>query len=295
MGTHLAGKVGLIALCVLALGFGLGAGCPGLSPLPGPQDNGNGNGQGNGGGDGPGATDGAALVADHAALAAFDAIPDAARVAAHAFRIFYGHTSHGSQVVTGMEMIAAENERFAFNGNAGTLQLDEETGVDLGHLGDLAWVDITRERLDTPGHGIDIVVWSWCGGVSDNTAAGIDAYLAAMDELERDYPEVIFVYMTGHLDGTGPDENLWVRNDQIRAYCAQHDKVLFDFADIESYDPDGQLHADGSDACEWCTTWCATNTCPDCIECAHSHCFNCYQKGRAFWWLLARLTGWNGN
>ena len=96
-----------------------------------------------------------------------------------------------------------------------------------------------------------------------------------------DYPNVKFLYMTGHLDGSGVDGNLYLRNNQIRAWCAAHGKTLFDFADIESYSPDGTYYPDGSDACEWCYTWCASNTCPDCGDCAHSHCFNCYQKGKA--------------
>jgi hypothetical protein len=36
-------------------------------------------------------------------------------------------------------------------------------------------------------------MWSWCGGVSESTQAGINAYLAAMDQLERSYPAVRFV------------------------------------------------------------------------------------------------------
>ena len=28
---------------------------------------------------------------------------------------------------------------------------------------------------------------------------------------------------------------------------------------------------------------------------AHSHCLNCYQKGKAFWWMMARIAGWDGN
>lgn len=50
-------------------------------------------------------------------------------------------------------------------------------------------------------------------------------YLSAMETLESAYPNVLFVYMTGHLDGTGPDGNLYRSNNQIRDYCVAHDKV----------------------------------------------------------------------
>jgi hypothetical protein len=113
-----------------------------------------------------------------------------------------------------------------------------------------------------------------------------------MSQLEQDYPQVTFVYMTGHTDGSGIDGNLNQRNNQIRDYCRKNGKVLFDFADIESWDPDGNYYPDTSDDCAWCSNWCASHTCPTCSDCAHSHCFNCYLKGKAFWWMMARLAGW---
>ena len=78
----------------------------------------------------------------------------------------------------------------------------------------------------------------------------------------------------------------------IRAYCLAEDKVLIDFADIESWDPAGNWYPYESDACNWCTDWCAEYSCPNCDDCAHSHCFNCYQKGKSFWWMMARVEGW---
>ncbi len=63
-----------------------------------------------------------------------------------------------------------------------------------------------------------------------------------MNQLETDYPDVTFVYMTGHLNGTGPEGNVNTRNNQIRNFCIENHKVLYDFADIESYDPDGLVN-----------------------------------------------------
>jgi FlgD Ig-like domain len=232
-----------------------------------------------------------AIVADHTVVAAFEAIPDSVvSEIKSTCSIFYGHTSHGSQIVTGMDMIRDEDPLYDFNNGAGTLSL-EEYGSDLGHNGDTAWAAVTRARLNEPGCDINMVVWSWCGGCSDNTEAGIDAYLNAMDALEEEYPGVAFIYMTGHLDGTGPSGTLYVMNNRIRAYCLAHDKTLFDFADIESYNPDGVYYPNGSDDCAWCSAWCASHPCPSCGDCAHSHCFNCYRKGKAFWWLMAATLG----
>ena len=55
-------------------------------------------------------------------------------------------------------------------------------------------------------------------------------------------------------------------------------------------------HDQGLDDCDDTADcrWCATHTCPSCSGCAHSHCFNCYQKGKAFWWMMSRMSGWSG-
>ena len=230
------------------------------------------------------------------------------------FRLSYGHTSHGSQIVTGMDVLMADplnNDLYDFNKNGAivsdTLSLDDRTpSGDLGHNGDTSWADRTRTYLDGSGTGStrNVVVWSWCGGVSDNSEAGINAYLDAMNQLEQNYPDITFVYMTGHLNGTGVEGNLNVRNNQIRAYCIANNKVLFDFADIESYDPDGNYFLDrgATDSCNytggnWADEWCAAHPgdplCASC-SCAHSRALNCNLKARAFWWMLARLAGWDG-
>ena len=228
-------------------------------------------------------------------------------------RLSYGHTSHGSQPITGMEVLMSQDDLYCFNTNgsvsAGTLSIaDGVPEGDLGHYGDSTWADCTRDYLDASGSDRNVVIWSWCGGVSDNTEAGINTYLSTMNQLENEYPDVTFVYMTGHLDGTGETGNLHLRNEQIRDYCRNNNKVLFDFADIESYDPDGTdfLVQGATDECyyngysgHWASEWCAAHPgdllCASCGYdgcCAHSHPLNCNLKARGFWWMLARISGW---
>ncbi|MEZ5358221.1 MAG: FG-GAP-like repeat-containing protein [Candidatus Zixiibacteriota bacterium] len=227
-----------------------------------------------------------AIVADHTACGVFYDIPDSViSYISSYYNIYYAHTSHGSQIMTGLDMVYTEDTKF-----------DEpyfyEVGDDLGHTGDTTWVPGFRTYMSSHPE-CNMAMFSWCGGCSDNTEEGIDIYLNKMDELEADYPGVIFIYMTGHLDGSGVDGLLYTNNNQIRAYCSGNDKILFDFADIESYDPDGTYYPDETDACGWCSDWCSQYTCPTCGDCAHSHCFNCYQKGKAWWWMMATISGWN--
>ena len=182
------------------------------------------------------------------------------------------------------------------------------TGADLGNPDRTAWAAATRSYLLAHPE-VNVVIWSWCGQVSTATPADIDTYLALMDSLERAFPAVSFVYMTGHLDGTGLEGNLHKRNQQIRSYCATHNKRLFDFADIETWTPDGLYMGDRkpTDNCDydsngdgtldrnWATEW--QNTHPDqWYQCssAHSQPLNANRKAYAAWWLWARLAGWNG-
>ena len=186
----------------------------------------------------PASTASTALIVNHTCTDLSTVSSTDINTARSQFRIWYGHTSHGSQILTGMETMNSSPYTFSWDGTGGSLSIQDEWN-DLGYDGDLGWADRTREVLDAPGNDRNMIMWSWCGGVSDISYAGVNTYLSAMNQLEIDYPDVTFVYMTGHLDGTGSAGNLHFRNEQIRNYCRNNNKILFDFADIERYDPDG--------------------------------------------------------
>ena len=246
---------------------------------------------------------------------------DSAKTKLH---IAYGHTSHGSQITTGMTGLVTfinngglglsyPENLFAWNngGADGALDLhDYAMAGDVGYYP--AWYNNTISYLDNPSNSdVNVIIWSWCGQVSGNSEQEmIDEYLNPMTALETTHPGVTFVYMTGHLDGSGEEGNLHQRNEQIRTYCLTNGKVLYDFADIESYDPEGNYYlpllandncdydsdGNGSVDANWAIDWQNSHTeGVDWYTCyaAHSQSLNANLKAYAAWWLWARLAGWD--
>ena len=79
-------------------------------------------------------------------------------------------------------------------------------GHDLGNPNRTAWESATRTYL-ARNPTINVIIWSWCGQV-DGTEAKIQQYLDLMNGLEHDFPNVKFVYMTGHMDGAALTGNV---------------------------------------------------------------------------------------
>jgi len=221
-----------------------------------------------------------------------------------------------SALVSFMNGLGYPQNLFAYNkgGTGGALDLRDTPfsgASDLGSPSRTAWEASTRTYLNS-NPTVNVILWSWCGQV-DGTESDISQYLNLMSGLERDFPAVKFVYMTGHLTGTGAAGNVHLRNQQIRDYCAVNNKILFDFADIESYDPEGRTNymaLNANDNCDydsdgngsldsnWATRWQNSHTVNvhwyDCYS-AHSQALNANRKAYAAWWLWARLAGWDGN
>lgn len=185
-------------------------------------------------------------------------IPASAVASAKAnLHIAYNHTSHGSQLITGMNCLG----HFPYGGIYSWSEGDSPDSLDLrdrdipgtadlsqgdwvDENGDTPWVVSTRAYLEDPGNSnINVVVWSWC------SINGHDAqrYVDNMEKLIREYPTIAFVFMTGHAEGQSEDlfpGSVHYNNELIREHCREKGRILYDFADIEAYDPDGDYFWD---------------------------------------------------
>lgn len=298
---------------------------------------------------GPGGGSSLNILADHTAVQNFDNIPDEWITEAKKLIVHYGHTSHGSQVLTGLVILnLIDSTKYAFNirdednaqiditvpmppedripvqipsGGDSTLRITREGAWYIGYWGTEEGLVGTKNVLNYDGGLFDVSGWLWCGELAADGDQIVYDYLDAMEDLEATFPDMHFFYSTQHVEPTS--SNVKRHNDMIRDYCREHRKILYDFADIESWDLDGNYYPDATQDCGWCQTWCdnpSHSTDLECIYfdllpensdiccggagcgnmfgcesmCAHSHGINCLIKGKAFWWMMARIAGWDG-
>lgn len=187
--------------------------------------------------------------------------------------VAYWRASHGSQLTEG-GMAAIRNfsgpyyTKYAYQAStgaglniweiAGNLQDDDDT-----------FVATTRAYLDNPANShINVVMWAWSGIIIQGATieetislsiARAEAYISNMETLISEYPNVKFVFMTSNTQVRDPDawtarpddrwnEAMWQANMVIREHCQDNNRYLYDFYDLECYDPSGTYFGDGNES-----------------------------------------------
>ncbi len=205
---------------------------------------------------------------------------------------------------------------------------DLSNGVD--GTGTPAFVTATEAYLDNDANkDINVVMWSWCSIHNHD----ISRYLTGMQTLIDEYKAggsknravpVTFIFMTGHAAAAefegedGNNDGAGLPHDQqklIVDYCNAHGYYCLDYYSIDTHDMNDVYHAkaddDGNDAStgvNFYTTWQSSHTLgTDWFEAKdapggtvrtaehNNQHITANRKAYAFWYILARIAGWNGN
>jgi|GEM_PF-357618 len=206
-------------------------------------------------------------------------------------RIFHASTSHGMQPIEGMSRLetGAAKYSMAYDWSLPT----EANSLCILHQ---SWYEPelfftgAQSYLDA-NSAINVAMYFWCGQTSDYD---VNKYISAIEALEAANPKVTFVYTTGNAqenDCAGCGRHRF--NEALRKYCREHNKVLFDFADMDVW-YNGEMNTYESP--NWCV--CVGQSIPlqhpqyNGDEAYHTTFESCEIKGKAFWWMLAAIAGW---
>lgn len=192
------------------------------------------------------------------------------------------------------------------------------------------WRDQVRTYLDDDDNAhINVMIWSWC----DIAGHNVTSYLSSMQTLIDEYGEggskigtgtgktrtlpVTFIFMTGHANGNnnvGPGKP----RDQARLitdYCTANGYYCVDYYSIDSHAMDGTYYEDVNDNAvstlyggnfyqDWQddhtlgTDWYYNRQTPGgTVNCTDGHTtqhITGNRKAFAFWWVLARIAGYEG-
>ncbi len=191
------------------------------------------------------------------------------------------------------------------------------------------WRDQVRTYLDNAANAnINVMMWSWC----DISGHSVSNYLSSMQTLINEYgvggskigtgtgktrtTPVTFIFFTGHANGNA---NTGAGNPKEQAklitdYCTAHGYFCIDYYSIDSHAMNDTYYEDVNDDAysttyggnfyqDWQTAhtlgtdWYQNRTSPGGSVSYGQHNsqhITANRKGFAFWWVLARIAGWDG-
>lgn len=241
------------------------------------------------------------IVADHTVIENFDRIPDDVIQAASKTRAVMFHQSTG-QYISGLGLDCLAGLRREPENYPDCMAYLPSDGYDRSNWhwtleeewitnGDsLKKVEVFKQLVPQYQADVDVIGMKYC--YIDGWAITFEPYRAAMEEMEAKYPTKTFIWATSAVWGSpgsacGGDWNscqtLYEFNQKVREYAAAHNKPLFDIASIESNG--GQCKVAGYEGV--CQEYYSDGG-------GHPNQKGSLRIAKGYWWLMARLTGWNG-
>ena len=203
-------------------------------------------------------------------------IPDGALSLAANLRVMLRRASVGGNISDGLNALQSADAKY--NRSKWDFQ-------DRGNNGWLSKVNDFATQTAIQSSNFDVLSMKFC---FIDPAANFSYYRDTLLQLENRYPSKRFVWWTMPiLNSTDGNESLrQTFNDNVRAYAAANGKLLFDIADIEAYSTAGQKKTDGSGHELQQDVWSQLD--------GHLNSAGSLRVASAWWWLMARVAGWNG-
>lgn len=246
------------------------------------------------------------IIVDHTSIVRFSSLTDTEIDAVQSnFRWHYAHTSHGSQLTTGLSRLEDGDPRLdVARGSrylptvSSALNIFDGQEHDTYITPDEYWestggIQYTRNVLNN-NPTINVSAWSWCCQADYYSDAQIQEYLDAMTAFELEFPDVTFVYLTGNAQGTASNGyRRFLHNNMIREWVSESDnRVLFDFAELDSWWLNGsqweQATYDHWNGREWVSVP-VEHPQFDGNAAGHTTYESCEQKGKAVWLMFDEI------
>lgn len=161
--------------------------------------------------------------------------------------IYFEHASVGSNIVTGLVNLESGDPRFDYSNFIDNAR---------GNPGAKAKIDYFYASLTNTGSGhyynpdnYDAMMMKFCYIDNDYNGFGsitamFEYYRDQMNNLQSLFPDTLIIWWTMPICTTGNSTRNQY-NNLVRNYCNTNNKMLFDIADIQSHDPDGNAISDG--------------------------------------------------
>ncbi|MBI2923656.1 MAG: hypothetical protein HYY18_21580 [Planctomycetes bacterium] len=238
----------------------------------------------------PAAADG--IVAG--AAAAEVEVPRVALDRARKLDVLFGHQSVGGNLLDGLAALAGEDEeRFGVERaeDPAPEWFEEHDGWGDFYAGEnedpFGKIEHFRRKIRDEGFGKRVAVasvklcWIDFAGKQGEAKRTFEKYRDAMESLEKEFSKVKFVWWTAPLK-TAENATRHEYNEMVRGYCSEKGKALFDIADLSARDgskPSGRSPVLLAKYAE---------------DEGHLNEQGRMRAAKAWWWLMARLAGWDG-
>ena len=242
--------------------------------------------------------DGQYILIDHTSIDKFSLIPDDVIAQAAKLRVLFRHASVGENIRYGLECMYGNYPARRPNSCSQFFNLKYDSSLwifqNRGNPGWIEKVDDFVRETEAQQDQFDVLMFTLgyldgFDGMSYPVISDPDnfqtMYIDKLVDLETRYPDKKFVWWTMSLAQEG-HQNTTKFDEMLRSFAMENGKTLVDMADIETHDLQGNPCFDKNNIPVVCSVY--TNE----IVSGHLNEIGRERMAKAFWYMMARLTGW---